>query len=93
MKACHTILKHCKKLLSKDKRRIEELDRLFKRLSEDNVLGKIDDERFSQMSEDYTKEQRSLRDEAAKLREFIEVKEQKSNDISRFINDVKKQLL
>ncbi len=83
-------VKKAKKLLSKDERRISELDRLFRRLYEDNVLGKIDDERFSQMSADYTKEQRSLRDEAAKLREFIEVKEQKSSDISRFMQIVRR---
>ena len=83
-------VKKAKTLLGKDERRIAELDRLFKRLYEDNVLGKIDDERFSQMSADYTKEQRSLRDEAAKLREFIEAKEQKCSDISHFLQIVRR---
>ncbi len=79
-----------KKLLSKDERRIEELDRLFKRLYEDNVLGKIDDERFSQMSADYTGEQRRLREETAKLRTLIDEKEQKNSDISHFLEIVRK---
>ena len=78
-------VKKAKKLLSKDERLIEELDKLFTRLYEDNVLGKIDDERFSQMSADYTGEQRKLREETAKLRTLIEEKEQKSCDISHFL--------
>ena len=83
-------VKKAKKLLNKDERRILELDRLFKRLYEDNVLGKIDDERFTQMSADYTKEQRTLKEEAAKLRDLIEAKEQKSNDISRFMQIIRR---
>ena len=83
-------VKKAKKLLNKDERRIMELDRLFKRLYEDNVLGKIDDERFSQMSAEYTKEQRTLKEEAAKLRDLIEAKEQKSNDISRFMQIIRR---
>ena len=83
-------VKKAKKLLSKDERRIEELDRLFKRLYEDNVLGKIDDERFSQMSADYTGEQRKLREETAKLRTLIDEKEQKSSDILHFLEIVRK---
>ena len=83
-------IKKAKKLITKDERRIEELDRLFKRLYEDNVLGKIDDERFSQMSADYTGEQRRLREETAKLRTLIDEKEQKNSDISHFLEIVRK---
>lgn len=36
--------------LSQAQRRIEELDRLFQRLYEDNVSGKISDERFAKLS-------------------------------------------
>ena len=83
-------VKKAKRLLSKNERRIEELDRLFTRLYEDNVLGKIDDERFSQMSAGYTDEQKKLKAEVVKLREFIEAKEQKSSDISHFLQIVRK---
>ena len=64
-------VKKAKRLLSKDERRIEELDKLFTRLYEDNVLGKINDERFAQMSACYTDEQNKLKAEVVKLREFI----------------------
>ena len=83
-------VKKAKRLLAKNERRIEELDKLFTRLYEDNVLGKIDDERFAQMSADYTDEQKKLKEEVVRLREFIEAKEQKSSDISRFLQIVRK---
>ena len=43
-------------MLARDK----ELDKLFNRMYEDNVNGKIDDERFSRMSRQYTDEQKEL---------------------------------
>ena len=57
-------------LISRDK----ELDNLFERLYEDNISGKIADDRFMKMSHKYEKEQRELaellktaRDELAKM--------------------------
>ena len=41
-------------------RRMEELDRLFKRLYEDNVLGHITNEQFRILSADYNAEQQAL---------------------------------
>ena len=38
------------------RRRREELSKLFKRLYEDNVSGKIDDARFAKMSKRYEQE-------------------------------------
>ena len=52
-------VKKTKRLLAKNERRIEELDKLFTRLYEDNVLGKIDDERFAQMSAGAYRSQRA----------------------------------
>ncbi len=83
-------VKKAKRLISKDERRIEELERLFTRLYEDNVLGKIDDERFSQMSANYTDEQKKLKDEVAKLNSLVEAKEQKSSDIFHFLHVVRR---
>ena len=56
------------KQLEKDEKRIQELDRLFIRLYEDNVSGKISDERFSMMSRGYEDEQCQLKAEAEALR-------------------------
>ena len=39
---------------------MEEIDRLFKRLYEDNISGKINDSRFEKLSVDYENEQAEL---------------------------------
>lgn len=49
-----------KNTISNGKRRIQELDKLIERIYEDNVLGKISDERFARMSANYEAEQKSL---------------------------------
>ena len=46
---------------------ISEVSRIIKRLYEDNVNGKISDERFMELSADYEQEQRELKDRAATL--------------------------
>ena len=60
------------KQLEKDEKRIQELDRLFIRLYEDNVSGKINDERFAMMSRGYEDEQCQLKANAEVLRQEIE---------------------
>ena len=50
-------VKKAKKTLAKYEKRISELDSLFTRMYEDNVIGKVSDERFQQMSKGYEEEQ------------------------------------
>lgn len=83
------LAKSRKKLRDAEKR-IAELDRLFIRLYEDNVSGKISDERFSIMSAGYEDEQKKLRATAAELADFIETAVQKSADVNAFIQVVQK---
>jgi len=54
-------LTKAKKALKQVEKRIIELDRLFTRLYEDNVSGKISDERFAVMSKGYEDEQKKLK--------------------------------
>jgi len=49
-----------KKDLAEMQARDRELDKIFNRMYEDNVSGKIDDERFGRMSSQYTAEQKAL---------------------------------
>ena len=49
------------------KRRIEELNRLFKPIYEDNANGKLSDSRFQMLSDDY--EQEELREKLLRLNE------------------------
>ena len=83
-------LSKSRKKLKESEKRIAELDRLFTRLYEDNVLGKISDERFSIMSAGYEDEQKKLRATVAELTDFIETAEQKSADVTAFIQVVQK---
>ncbi len=79
-----------RKKLKEAEKRIAELDRLFTRLYEDNVSGKISDERFSMMSAGYDDEQKKLRATVAELTTYIETAEQKSSDVTAFIQAVQK---
>lgn len=42
------------------KQRISDLDKLFSRIYEDNILGKLSDERYSRMANEYEAEQKRL---------------------------------
>lgn len=53
-------LTKAKKTLKQAEKRIAELDKLFTRLYEDNVLGRLSDERFTMMSAGYEEEQAKL---------------------------------
>ena len=67
-----------------------ELDRLFIRLYEDNVSGKISDERFTMMSRRYEDEQCRLKAEAEVLRQEIETQEQQNQNLDSFIQKIRK---
>jgi len=79
-----------RKQLEKDEKRIQELDRLFIRLYEDNVASRISDERFTIMSRAYEDEQRDLKAEAEVLRQEIETQEQQNQNLEQFIQKVRK---
>ena len=68
-------LTKAKKALKQAEKRIIELDRLFTRLYEDNVSGKISDERFAVMSEGYEDEQKKLKASVTELTAYIETAE------------------
>ena len=53
------------KQLEQAQERISEISRIIKRLYEDNVNGKISDERFMELSADYEAEQAELKKRAA----------------------------
>lgn len=80
-----------KRMLEQQERRITEIDGIIKRrLYEDNISGKLTDERFSKMSADYEREQASLRESAEELRKLVEMCDQQSANIDSFLNLVRK---
>ena len=79
-----------KKRLAQADKRLVELDRLFIRIYEDNVAGKLSDERFSMMSQSYEDEQTQLKAEIQTLRQDIEVQERQIENLEQFIQRVHK---
>ena len=82
-------LTKAKKTLKQAEKRIAELDKLFTRLYEDNVLGRLSDERFTMMSAGYEEEQAKLKATVAELTAFVDTAEQKSSDVTAFLNVIK----
>jgi hypothetical protein len=79
-----------KKELEKSKRRISELDGLFKRLFEDNVSSRITDERFEKLSVDYESEQKQLTERTAVLEADLAEQGEKAANVGKFLSTVRK---
>jgi hypothetical protein len=79
-----TMRKKAAELVKADSR-IEELDKIIKRIYEDNVAGKLSDERFSKMLADYETEQKSLSLGAEGLRAEVEELKSKAADVQSFL--------
>lgn len=79
-----------KKWLAQAKKHIGELDRLFIRSYEDNVSGKIDDERFAMVNKSCTQEQKDLKAEVKSLQQVIEEQERQAENLEQFIQKVKR---
>ena len=79
-----------KKRLAQAEKRLGELDRLFIRIYEDNVAGRITDEKFSMMSKTYEDEQAQLKVEIQTLQQEIEVQERQIENLEQFIQRVRK---
>ena len=73
--------KELQTLLARD----EELDGLFERIYEDNVSGKLSDDRFAKMSRRYEDEQKELSEKIKKLRSEIEKQSSRSMTTDMFI--------
>ena len=72
------------------RKRISELTALFKRLYEDNVLGRVTNEQFRILSADYNAEQREL-DEALPLKEErLEKLKSSAVNVNAFIDKAKR---
>ena len=78
--------KELKTFLARD----EELDGLFERIYEDNVSGKLSDDRFAKMSRRYEDEQKELAEKIKKLRSEIEKQSSRSMTTDMFIGLVRK---
>ena len=82
--------KRRKREISQAEKRIAELDRIFKRIYEDDISGAISHERFLKLSADYEAEQKELTEQVKTWREAVETFEQDQADFASFAAIVRK---
>ena len=70
--------------------RDRELDRIFERLYEDNISGKIHDDRFAKMSVNYNNEQKDIREKLKHLGNLIDELSGKEITAEKFVKAIKK---
>ena len=81
-----------RRMLQKSENRLTELDRLFKRIYEDMVNGKLSEARFQMLADDYEKEQDELREKIDILEDEIQQQEDQTENVDKFIRQAKKYL-
>lgn len=79
-----------KDTLSQAEKRIAELDLIFKRIYEDNINGKLTDERFIKLSRDYELEQDNLKAQVKILREEVKQQEKSKSNVKSFVATAKR---
>jgi DNA invertase Pin-like site-specific DNA recombinase len=79
-----------KQALVRAEKRVDELDGIIKRLYEDNLSGKLTDERFMKFSRDYESEQEKLKTAIEAMRCEVNQREQKRINTKHFIAAAKK---
>lgn len=71
------------------RRRREELSKLFKRLYEDNVLGRVTDEQYRMLAGDYTGEQKALEEQIPEKEARLEKLKAASANVNTFVEKAK----
>ena len=82
-------IRESKKEFEQAQARISKLDTIIQRLYEDNIEGKISDERFMKMSATYEAEQNQLTERVAELEHIIDAAREKSSNADSFLRLVK----
>ena len=78
------------KELDKAELRMKELNLLFRKLYEDNALGKLSDEQFAFLTSGYDDEKKTLTRRIAELTEQINAANERNSDVKRFVALVRK---
>lgn len=72
------------------KKRIAELDRIFKRIYEDDINGTISHERFLKLSAEYEAEQKELTEKVKAEQQEVDTYEQNKSDFDSFAAIIRK---
>ncbi len=83
-------VKRQKKELEQARKRIAELDRIFKRIYEDDINGTISHERFLKLSAEYEAEQKELTEFVQKEQAAVNTYEQDKSDFDSFAAIIRK---
>ena len=83
-------LRNNKRELEQATQRIRKLDEIIQRLYEDNLEGKISDERFAKMTASYEAEQHTLEQRVAELRTAISAEKETALNADHFLTLVRK---
>lgn len=78
------------KQIEKVEKRMDELDRLFRKIYEDNVSGKLNDERFCKLSDGYEAEQGQLKREIEALTAEVSQADMEVTNVAKLIAVTKK---
>lgn len=79
-----------KKLLSQYEKRVKDIDNLIQHIYEDNISGKITDDRFVTLSLNYEKEQKELKEKINELTILLDKTNQEEINLTTFIGKVRK---
>ena len=82
-------LQTAKNQLEQAKRRVAEIDRIISRIYEDNISGKISDERFGKMAATYEAEQKELEKSIADCEEKLKEADKAAIDLRMLLNGLR----
>jgi site-specific DNA recombinase len=85
-------LRESRRELEQARLRLSKLDVIVSNLYEDNLEGKISDERFKRMSSTYDEEQRRLEERVKELQEYIEASKGQKLNVDSFLSLVRRNL-
>ncbi len=83
-------LRNGKREMEQVQARIRKLDDIIQRLYEDNLEGKVSDERFSRMTANYEEEQKGLESKVAELKKLLAAEKDRSVNVDHFLTLVRK---
>jgi hypothetical protein len=83
-------LRDSKRELEQAQARIKKLDEIIQKLYEDNIEGKVSDERFSKMTANYETEQQTLESRVVELKGIMNTEKENSLNADRFLKLVRK---
>ena len=83
-------LRDGKREMEQAQARIRKLDDIIQWLYEDNLEGKVSDERFARMTANYEEEQKGLESRVAELKKLLAAEKDRSVNVDHFLTLVRK---